>query len=1035
MKPKLIFFWALLFLGIPTLVSSQVRTLNGKVIDENGDGIPRASVIVRGTSSGISADESGNFSIELPSSNSVLIVSSVGYETKEVKPGSSNFFNVSLRGNQDLSEIIVTALGIKREKKALGYAAQEVKGDELLESRQNNVVNALRGKVAGVQINSGGGAPGQGTRIIIRGIKSLADRNNQPLFIIDGVLIDNSTFTVDDAGGIRGLSNRASDINPDDIESISVLRGGAATALYGQAGSNGVIVINTKSAKAGKVQISFTSTYGIDEVNKFPDVQTTYTQGYAGEYNAASFWPTWGPTVAAAKSLDPTHPDQLNNHYAQGYQTGDQYKGSLTLSGGTENALLSSSISYFKQNGVIPFSDYKNISARLSGQFKFGSKLKFNPSIYFINSGGLRVNADRFNESLTYWTPRWDVKDYIKPDGTMKTYENNNPIYGTYSNRFKDNVNRIIGNVALSYAAFDWLDIDYKLGMDYYADFRRHTGAGPLGLVDEIPYEDNGLGFVTENRLSNRILNSIVMLTFHKDWGEKFNTTLRVGNEAREIKYSRLTAEGSELDVPDLLTLNNAKVRNTTQFEQLYRIVSAYGNLTLAWNDYLFLDATARNEWTSTLKAPNNSFFYPSISLSYVFSDHFTVPSWLTFGKVRASLAAVGKDTDPYQTNVYYGTNIITSTSQVAWTRNDAKGIETLKPERTETFEAGTELRFFNNRLGLDFTWYKLNSRDQILPVSVSPTTGFTSFIINAGEIENKGFELSLNANPVRSKNLRWDISLNFSANKNRVVSLNEGLDEIVKGSQFGYGGSSVTLKYVPGYAVGNLYGRAYQRYYGSKTDDGVTVDKSLPMVIGANGFPVRDANQRLLGNSQPDWIGGLTNTLSYKNFSLSFLWETQQGLDRYNQLGNFMAAFGIAKYTENRNELIVFDGVLADGSANTKQVWLGQGTGPDGVNYGTAGYYRNVYRTISENFVEDASWVRLRNVSLSFNLPQSVLKNGFVKGASVTFTGNNLLLFTDYSGFDPESSSFSASSNFDGFAGFTYPALRSYLVSLNINL
>jgi hypothetical protein len=234
---------------------------------------------------------------------------------------------------------------------------------------------------------------------------------------------------------------------------------------------------------------------------------------------------------------------------------------------------------------------------------------------------------------------------------------------------------------------------------------------------------------------------------------------------------------------------------------------------------------------------------------------------------------------------------------------------------------------------------------------------------------------------------------------------------------------------------VGNLYGTAYQRYYGSKPDDGVTVDESLPMVLGASGFPVRDPSQRLLGNSQPDWIGGLTNTLSYKNFSLSFLWETQQGLDRYNQLGNFMAAFGIAKYTENRNDLIVFDGVLADGSANNKQVWLGQGIGPDGVDYGTAGYYRNVYRGISENFVEDASWVRLRNVSLSFNLPQSVLKDGFIKGASVTFTGNNLFLITDYSGFDPESSSFSASSNFDGFAGFTYPALRSYLVSLNINL
>jgi outer membrane receptor protein involved in Fe transport len=315
----------------------------------------------------------------------------------------------------------------------------------------------------------------------------------------------------------------------------------------------------------------------------------------------------------------------------------------------------------------------------------------------------------------------------------------------------------------MTYSPFKFLDIDYKLGMDYYDDFRRHTAPGPMGLVDEIDHEDNGLGFVDEYRISNRILNSILMATFKKDWTDKFNTTLRAGNEVREIKYSRLTSSGSELDVPDLLSLNNAKVRSTSQYEQLYRIVSAYGALTLGWDNFLFLDVTGRNEWTSTLASPNNSFFYPSASLSYVFSDQFRMPSWLSFGKIRASLAAVGKDTDPYQTNVYYNSSVITSSSQVAWTRSDAKGIEALKPERTQTFEIGTDMRFFNNRLGVDFSWYKLNSREQILPVSVSPTSGFTTFIINAGEIENKGVELSLTASPIRSKDFNWDVSLNYS--------------------------------------------------------------------------------------------------------------------------------------------------------------------------------------------------------------------------------------------------------------------------------
>jgi hypothetical protein len=425
------------------------------------------------------------------------------------------------------------------------------------------------------------------------------------------------------------------------------------------------------------------------------------------------------------------------------------------------------------------------------------------------------------------------------------------------------------------------------------------------------------------------------------------------------------------------------------------------------------------------------------VSLAYAFSDHFTLPTFMSFGKFRASWAEIGKDTDPYETSTVYNSSVITSTSQVVWTRSDAKGDEFLKPEKTTTLELGTELRFLKNRLGLDFTWYKSNSRDQIIPVSVSPTSGFTSFILNAGEIENKGIELVLNGSPVKGRNFSWDATLNFSRNRNEVVKIREGLTEIVLASHFGYAGSTATMKYVPGDAVGNIYGSSYLRYYGTKTDDKTTVDNSLPLVIAATGsnrgFPVRDGTQRILGNSQPDWIGGLMNTFSYKNLTLSFLWETQQGMERYNQLSNFMAAFGIAKYTEDRNTTRVFEGVLPNGTPNTQVVFLGQGVGPDNRDY-TAGFYRNVYRTITENFVEDASWVRLRNVNLSYNLPTNLFKRSFVQGASVTLTGNNLLLFTDYTGYDPETSSFSAGSNVDAFSGFTYPAVRSYLFTVNLN-
>ncbi|THU41672.1 SusC/RagA family TonB-linked outer membrane protein [Niastella caeni] len=1024
--------------------------IRGRVTDETGAPIPNASIVLLGTDKGTAADTKGEFVLMgVKPGDYRLQVSAIGFQTfiRNVSINDEAIVNVDVElqaGNNKLDEVVVTALGIKREKRSLGYSAQEIKGEELTNTRQTNILNALRGKVAGVQINSGGGAPGQGSRIIIRGIKSLSPgKNNQPLFVIDGILIDNSTTTVNDAGSLRGLTNRAADINPDDIESMSILKGGAATALYGQAGSNGVVVITTKSAKAGKMRVSFTTSYGIDEVNKFPEVQKKFTQGYVGatsfvpEYDPKSFWPSWGPTVEEAKAIDPTHPNSLYNHYGQGFKTGNQFRTSINLSGGTEKALLTSSVSYFKQNGVLPNSDYKNISARLGGQFKFSDKLKFSPGLYFINSGGYRVNADRYNESLTYWSPRWNVMDYVKPDGTQNAYGNDNPVYGTATNRFKDNVNRIIGNVALTYSPLQWFDVDYKFGMDYYADFRRHAAPGPKGLVGEQVFGDNGLGFVNEYRLSNRILTSNVMATFKKEWFRKLNTTLRIGNEVRDRRYSRLTAAGTELDIPDLLSLNNAKVRSTTQYEEKYRIVSAYGDLTLGWSDYLFLNITGRNEWSSTLPVASNSFFYPSASLSYVFSDHLTMPLWLNFGKARVSVAEVGKDTDPYEINKYYGSGVITSTGQIMWTRSDQAGDALLKPERTSTIEAGVELKLFN-RIGLDFSWYKLNSRDQIIPVSLSPTTGFTSYILNAGEIENKGIEVVLTSTPVKTKDFTWNTTLNYTRNRNKVVSIREGLSEIVVGSHFGYSSSTATLKYVPGSAVGNIYGTSYQRYYGSKTDDGVTVDKSLPVVINASGsnagFPARDTKQRILGNSQPNWIGGITNTFTYKDFTLSFLWETQQGQDRYNQLGNFMSAFGIAKYTENRTETIVFNGVLPDGTVNAQAVYLGMGkVGGTGRDYGQ-GFYRNVHRGVTENFVEDASWVRLRNVNLGYTVPNKFFKGTPIQGVSVTFTGNNLLLFTNYSGYDPETSSSSAESNADGFTGFTYPALRSYLFSVNIN-
>jgi TonB-linked SusC/RagA family outer membrane protein len=1038
MKKMLLLAWSIIFISLPLFVFSQTRTITGTVTDDKGDPLPLVSVVQKGTNNGTTTNEQGGFSLGVTGNNVVLVFSYSGMQSQELNVGTSNTYNVILRSGGQLSEVVVTALGIRREKRALGYSAQEVSGDALVQTRQTNIVNALRGQVAGVQINSGGGAPGQGSRIVIRGVKSLGPgKNNQPLFVIDGIVMDNSTITGGDAqASIRGMSNRAADINPDDVESISILRGGAATALYGQAGSNGVVVITTKSAKAGKLRVNFTSTYGIEEVNKFPDVQTTYTQGYLGVYDPNTIFTNWGPTVDAARAIDPTHPDKLFHNYARGYQQGNQVRNSISLSGGTDNALITSSFSHFKQNGVLPNSDYENFSVRLNTQLRAGTKFRFSPTINYIKSGGYRVNAERYNEQLSYWSPRWDVQDYIKEDGTMQGYRDN-PIYGTSVNRFKDDVNRFIGNLSATFSPVNWFDLDYRGGVDYYTDFRRHAAPGPRGLAGERNFSDNGLGFVREFRISNRILTSNLIGTFKKDWGSSFNTTLRLGNDVRAQKFDRVTATGSELDIPTLLTINNSKVRATDQYMEDYRIVSAFGDLSVGFNNYLFLNVTGRNDWSSSLSPGFNSFFYPSASLSYVFTDHLPKPNWLTFGKLRGSIAEVGKDTDPYETNAYYNSSILTSSSQVTWTRGDRRGEFSLRPEKTTTLELGTELRGLNNRIGIDFSWYKLNSRDQIIPVFVSPTSGFGSVITNAGEVENRGIELVLTGSPIKSRDFSWDATLNFSRNRNNVVSIKEGLTEIVVGDWFGYVGATATMKYIPGYPVGNIYGTTYQRFYGTKEDDKRTIDRSLPIVIagtGTNaGFPVRDLTQRILGNSQPDWIGGITNTFAYKNFTLSFLFETQQGHERYNQLANFQAAFGTAPFTADRNTTKVFSGVLANGTPNTQVVYMGQGVGPDGRNY-TDGYYRNVYRGVTENFVEDASWVRLRNLSLTYRIPTGITRTNIFRDASITFTGNNLFLWTDFSGFDPDASSFHSGSNVDAFTGFAYPSIRSYLVSLNVN-
>jgi TonB-linked SusC/RagA family outer membrane protein len=1041
---KLMFLaWLILLGSMPLSLFSQERTVTGTVKDPAGEPVPGATVTQKGTTNAITADDKGVYSIRVSGPDVTLVYSSVNFEMQELKIGAASSYDIVLKEAGGLSEVVVTALGISRDKKALGYATQEVKAEELTRNMQPNLLNALQGKVAGATISSIGGGPGQGATIRIRGINSIdVTQSNDPLFVIDGIILDNSTSTLGSGSGynVRSVGNRASDVNPEDIETINILKGGAATALYGLRGANGVVVITTKKGRNDGIRVGVNATYGFENINKTPELQKIYTAGILGKYTPIGLGPAWGPTIAEAKVIDPTHPDALYDNYEQAYQTGHQVRTAINLSGGGEKVKFFSSLSYFDQEGMLPFTDYKNLSGRLNVDANISSKLKASFNMSYTNSGGYRYDADRFGESLAYFSGRWDVNDYLNPDGTQVWRGTNNPIYGAYTNRLKDDVNRFVGGVTLNYTPLTWLNFSYRLGGDIYTDNRFRTAPGLTGITDEHPY-DNEEGFVGEYNIHYRAVNSTFLATVTPNLGKNFNATIRMGHDLLDRKSEARGVLGSVLGVYDWYNLRNASRFTVSDESSAYRLMGIFGEATIDYKNFMFLSVTGRNDITSSLQKPNNSFFYPSVSFSYLFSQHLALPEFISYGKARISYAKIGKDALPYSTSTGYsayapvpaGTGLPSGVT--GFTRGANLGDVNLRPEFTNTIEAGLEMSFLKNRLSFDVTLYHSLSEDQIINVNISSATGYVRAAVNSGSMRNKGIELILKGTPVKTKNLTWDASLNFSANRNKVVSIRDGLTEIVYGgASGGYLNSPVTMKLIPGEAYGNIYGTHYARYYGGDKEDPVRTDKSRPMIIGANGFPVLApvSSQKLLGNSQPDWIGGLTNTVTYKNLSFSALIDARWGMERFNRLDNFFAAFGIADYTADRRSYKVFEGVLANGTPNTKQVWLDQKMGPDGVDYGE-GYYRTNYRAISEPFVQDASWIRLRSASLAYSLPSKWLPKKVIQHLTVAVTGNNLLLHTDYYGLDPESVSADSGSNVDGSSGFTYPAARSFLFTLNV--
>lgn len=1042
MRKKIKASFLVFFTTLSSFVFAQQITVNGTVSDADGMALPGVTILVKDSSTGTTTNFDGKYQISA-SKGAVLVFSYMGFKSKEETISGSTLNVTLLEDTAILDEVVVTAMGITREKKSLGYAVQKVSSEDLTREPQSNIVNALSGKIAGAQIGSQGGAPGQGASIVIRGINSIdPNADNQPLFIVDGVPISNDTYTTG-GGALTGMTNRSSDINMEDIESLNVLKGGAATALYGVRAANGAIIITTKRGKGGTTTFNVTASTSFDEASKLPKVQKKYTQGWAGVYDDG-FWPNFGPSVEEARKIDPNHRAELFNNFENAYKSAYTKKIHFSASGGNEKGTFYASMNRHDQDGIIPNTNYNKIGAKIAGDMMISDAFKVFGSIDYVNSGGNKFNANSFNERLIYWASQYDVNDSEFTEGplagTQKGYYSNhtsggNPIFGTKVNKFNDDVDRFFGNLGFNLKLFEGFDLSYRFGLDYYSDSRKATGQGPTGIQGEFTY--NSQGFITETRILSKDLTSNFMASYNKELTDKFDLVARAGFDVFQREYDRLTTSGEDLDVYNLYHLSNAKNISTSQLYTQTRTVGLYGEVSLSYDDFLYLTMTARNDWASTLPKKNRSFSYPSVSLGYIFTENLNnKPSWFDYGKLRGSWAQIGKDAvGAYLTSdVYEATaNNFPVDGVTGWTRPSNKADFDLRSELTTEIEIGTELRFFNNRLGLDIAWYKSNAKDQILSVPVSETSGYSTFTTNAGEIQNSGMEIMLNAMPIKTKDFNWNVNVNFSNNKNKVTNIRDGIASVFVSSQSGMPNAGASQRLFVGEPYGTILGTSYKRYYENPADeDPLYLEKDRPLLIGANGFPVKNFTQKIIGNSTPDWMMNISNTLRYKNLSLTFNFDFRQGFEKFNNLDNYMAGFGQAPYTLNREDFIVFDGYLADGTKNTKQVWLGQGVGPDGVNYGN-GYYRDYQRQMTENFVQDASWVRLKDMSLTYNLPKSLIEKVALSNASITASGHNLWLSTKYTGFDPESSS-STSANISSFDGLSaYPSLRSYAMTLRL--
>lgn len=986
----------------------------------------------------------------------------------------------------NLDEVVVTALGIKKEKKSLGYAIEDIDAAELMKNKSSNALTSLSGKIAGVSITQAGGAAGSGAQIILRGGTSL-ERDNQPLFVVDGVIYDNSTTVAGNSAfdGSQAVastsSNRVMDINPEDIENMSVLKGPAAAALYGSRAANGVVIITTKKGKAGSVEVNLSAKYITTWATRLPKTQTKYRRGFMedqydsdGNYTGTTFndfsYNSWGTAVDADTPIY----DNIGNFFQQG----GTWDTNLSVAGGNENSSFFLSGSYYNQDGIIPSTGYEKATFRFNGEqkwkmFTFGANAAYSQA----NTDKTLTSASLYGSSgsgtmqgVYRWSPTDDMSHYMNEDGTRYRMfgdrldvvdERANPYWIINNDKLRDGTERFTGNFSIKADITDWWWISYRMGIDSYTvDDSKTIGAG--GVYKEAWQN----GMYSENQYRYKYLNTNLMTNFNKTFGD-FGFNLLAGLTTDDTRTWSNYRMAWNFTVPDFYSLSNATEDNR-DFESTRsqkRLVGLYGEFRADWRNTVFLTVTGRNDWSSTLPKANRSYFYPSVSGSVVFTQFLQDKGLmnddiLSFGRVRASWARVGKDTNAYEldTSAWPIQEFLGGYTGTAayWQSGNAY----LLPEITESTEIGIELRFLKNRLKLDYAFYTNNSYNQIMSPRLSNATGYILRSVNAGDIYNKGMELSISGTPIETKDWTWESSINLYGNRGTVKNLLEGIDVLyvtdvqvgnVAAASFPNGDfmaiSGTKWQYVEAvepvrtdYETDELYNAAVTAYNNNKQFSG-------RLILDSNGMPTKNSSTNIyVGNREPKFQGGFNNTITYKNFSLNMLWEFRVGGAVYNGTQYAMTAAGTNELSGNR-ESLTLTGVMNTGTSTNPyyesttvtfeadKTYTYNGKETSG-RYIINNYYQDYYLYEAGNFLTDVNSLRLRTISLSYSLPKSILEKSKVfKRAVFTATANNLLLFTNYDG-DPEVAAAGSGRSGSSSVGIDYcgvPSTASFSFGVNL--